>query len=47
VLEVTVDDVEEAERRLVKHGCEIVNDGPRFPRTYVKDSYGLLYNLTK
>jgi hypothetical protein len=45
VLEVTVDDVEEAERRLVKHGCEI--DGPRFPRTYVKDSYGLLYNLTK
>jgi predicted enzyme related to lactoylglutathione lyase len=33
VLAVTVDDVEEAERRLVKHGCEIVKDAPHFPRT--------------
>ena len=47
VLEVTVDDVEEAKRRLVTHGCEIVKDEPYFPRTYVKDPYGLIYNLTK
>ena len=47
VLEVTVDDVEAATRRLVKHGCEIVKDEPHFPRTYVKDPYGLIYNLTK
>ena len=40
VLEVTVDDVEEAKRRLVKHGCEIVKDEPYFPRTYVKDPAG-------
>jgi beta-lactam-binding protein with PASTA domain len=33
VLEVTVDDVEEARRRLVEHGCEIVKDEPHFPRT--------------
>jgi predicted enzyme related to lactoylglutathione lyase len=45
VLEVTVDDAEEAKRRLVKSGCEIVKDEPDFPRCYVKDPYGLIYNL--
>jgi hypothetical protein len=30
VLEVTVDDVDEAKRRLVKSGCEIVKDEPDF-----------------
>jgi len=47
VLEVTVDNVEEAKARLVKHGCEVVKDEPDFPRCYVKDRYGLIYNLTK
>jgi predicted enzyme related to lactoylglutathione lyase len=47
VLEVTVDDVDDARRRLVKSGCEIVKDEPHFPRTYVKDPYGLIYNLTR
>jgi len=47
VLEVTVDDVEEAKRRLVKNGCEIVKDEPDFPRCYVKDPFGLIYNLTR
>jgi len=47
VLEVTVDDVEEVSRRLVKNGCEIVKDEPDYPRTYVKDPYGLIYNLTR
>ena len=46
VLEVTVADVEEARTRLVKNGCEVVKDEPEFPRTYVKDPYGLIYNLT-
>jgi hypothetical protein len=46
VLEVTVDSVEEAKRRLVKNGCEIVKDEPDFPRCYVKDPFGLIYNLT-
>ena len=46
VLEVTVDNVEEAKRRLVKNGCEIVKDEPDFPRCYVKDAFGLIYNLT-
>ncbi len=47
VLEVTVDDVEEAKRRLVKNGCEIIKDEPDFPRCYVKDPFGLIYNLTR
>ena len=47
VLEVTVADVEEAKKRLVNNGCEIVKDEPDFPRTYVKDPFGLIYNLTK
>ena len=45
VLEVTVDNVEEAKVRLVKNGCEIVKDEPDFPRCYVRDPFGLIYNL--
>jgi predicted enzyme related to lactoylglutathione lyase len=45
VLEVTVADLEEAKRRLVKNGCEIVKDEPDFPRCYVRDPHGLMYNL--
>jgi len=47
VLEVTVSDVEETTRRLVLQGCKIVKDEPHFPRTYLRDPYGLVYNLTK
>ena len=46
VFEITVDNVEEAKVRLVKNGCTIVKDEPEFPRCYVKDPYGLIYNLT-
>jgi predicted enzyme related to lactoylglutathione lyase len=46
VLEITVGDVAEAKLRLVKNGCEIVKDEPDFPRCYVKDPLGLIYNLT-
>jgi predicted enzyme related to lactoylglutathione lyase len=47
VLEVTVDDVQKAWERLVANGCEVVKDEPEYPRTYIKDPYGLIYNLTK
>jgi predicted enzyme related to lactoylglutathione lyase len=46
VLEVTVTDVAEVRRRLVDHGCEVVKDEPEFPRCYLRDPYGLLYNLS-
>jgi predicted enzyme related to lactoylglutathione lyase len=47
VLEVTVADVEEAKARLVRNGAKIVKDEPDFPRCYVQDPFGLIYNLIK
>ena len=46
VLEITVDSGEKAKEQLVKAGCVIVKDEPDFPRCYIKDPYGLTYNLT-
>ena len=46
VFEVTVESVEEAKIRLEKNGCAIVKDEPDFPRCYLKDPFGLIYNLT-
>jgi len=46
VLEVTVGDVADAKQRLVRNGCEVVKDEPHFPRCYIKDPFGLIYNLT-
>jgi hypothetical protein len=46
VLEVTVDSVEAARLRLAKCGCEVVKNEPEFPRCYVRDPFGLIYNLT-
>lgn len=46
VLEITVDSVEAARLRLVQRGCEVIKNEPEFPRCYVRDPYGLVYNLT-
>jgi Glyoxalase-like domain len=46
VLEVTVASVEKAKAQLVAKGCQIVKDEPDFPRCYIKDPFGLIYNLT-
>jgi hypothetical protein len=45
VLEVMVENVEIAKRRLIESGCVVVRDQPEFPRCYVQDPFGLLYNL--
>jgi predicted enzyme related to lactoylglutathione lyase len=45
ILEITVDSVQEAKQCLVKNGCEIIKDEPDFPRCYIKDPFGLIYNL--
>jgi len=47
VLEVTVKNVEKAKENLTKKGCVIIKDEPAFPRCYVKDPNGLIYNLTE
>ena len=47
MFEITVADVEEAKVRLVSAGYEIVKNEPDFPRCYVRDPYGLIYNLSR
>jgi hypothetical protein len=46
VLEVTVENIEASKARLINAGCEIIKDEPDFPRCYVRDPFGLIYNLT-
>src|ERR1700719_3867218 len=45
VLEVTVDSVEKAKAKLVKNGCGSSRTSQTSPRCYVKDPWGLIYNL--
>ena len=45
VLEVTVKSVAEAKANLKKKGCQVIKDEPEFPRCYIKDANGLIYNL--
>ena|SRR5580700_1342185 len=47
VLEVTVKSVKKAKANLTKKGCRVMKDEPDFPRCYIKDPYGLIYNLTE
>jgi len=47
VLEVTVKSVKEAKASLTKKGCQIIKDEPDFPRCYIKDRNGLIYNVTE
>jgi hypothetical protein len=47
VLEVTVANVEIARRRLTEMGCVVIKDEPEFPRCYMRDPFGLIYNLTQ
>lgn len=47
VLEVTVGDVAAARKRLTENGCSVVKDEPEFPRCYVRDPFGLIYNLRR
>ncbi len=45
VLEVTVRSVKAARANLKKKGCRVIKDEPDFPRCYIKDRNGLIYNL--
>jgi hypothetical protein len=47
VLEVTVRSVKGARASLIKKGCQVIKDEPDFPRCYVRDPQGLIYNLTQ
>jgi len=47
VFEVTVKSVKKARASRTKKGCKVVKDEPDFPRCYIRDPNGLIYNLTE
>lgn len=45
VFEFLVPDVQVAKRRLLAAGCTVVEENPAVPRCYIRDPYGLVFNL--
>lgn len=45
VFEFLVADVEAAKQRLIAAGCVVVEEDPTLPRCYLRDPYGLVFNL--
>ena len=45
VFEFLVPDVEAAKRRLVDAGCTIVEENALIPRCYIRDPYGVVFNI--
>jgi predicted enzyme related to lactoylglutathione lyase len=45
VFEFSVPDIAAAEARLVAAGCTIVEEDPSVPRCYLRDPFGLVFNL--
>jgi catechol 2,3-dioxygenase-like lactoylglutathione lyase family enzyme len=46
VFEFTVDDVQRAKEELISTGCELVEENPAIPRVYLRDPFGLVFNVT-
>jgi hypothetical protein len=45
VFDFLTTDVQAAKERLVAAGCSIVEENPSVPRCYLKDPFGLVFNL--
>jgi predicted enzyme related to lactoylglutathione lyase len=45
VFEFLVPDIQAAKQRLIKAGCVVVEEDPALPRCYLRDPYGLVFNL--
>ncbi|HYK71736.1 MAG TPA: VOC family protein [Pseudoneobacillus sp.] len=45
VMEVFVDDLEEAKKHLLENGCEIVRWRGKGQDCYVKDPFGMIFNV--
>jgi len=45
VLDFLVKDVQATKAALVAAGCTIIEENPDIPRCYVRDPFGLLFNL--
>jgi catechol 2,3-dioxygenase-like lactoylglutathione lyase family enzyme len=47
VFEFEVEDVQEAKERLLSQGCILVEEDPALPRRYLRDRFGLTFNITQ
>jgi predicted enzyme related to lactoylglutathione lyase len=45
VFEFLVQDVQTTKKMLIAAGCEVVEENPAVPRCYIKDPYGLVFNI--
>ncbi len=45
VFEFLVLDIEAAKRKLLEAGCTVVEEDPSVPRCYIRDPYGLVFNI--
>jgi hypothetical protein len=47
VFEFSVEDVARAKGELISAGCELVEENPAVPRVYLRDPFGLVFNITE
>ena len=47
VFEFTVDDVSRAKHELISSGCELLEEDPERPRLYLRDPFGLAFNVAE
>jgi len=45
VFEFLVPDIQAAKRKLVAAGCTVVEENPKVPRCYIRDPYGVVFNV--
>ena len=45
VLELETEDFLTVKERMLKSGCKIENEDPSIPRCYLRDPFGLIFNL--
>jgi catechol 2,3-dioxygenase-like lactoylglutathione lyase family enzyme len=47
VFEFFVPDLEQARKMLVENGCRVEIENPQVPRCYVRDPFGLIFNISE
>ena len=45
VFEFLVPDIEAAKRQLISAGCTVTEENPKVPRCYIRDPYGMVFNI--
>ena len=47
VFEYGVDDVPRAKAEMIALGCALVEENPAIPRVYLRDRFGVVFNITE